>query len=152
MADNQAYCRGAVKMGAEMSNSVEQLLARWHDYLGSHDIEKLAAQVADDAVFHSPVVHTPQRGKTLVIAYLSAADQVFADADFTYVDQIFDPAGDKAMLEFTAQLDGIYINGVDIIHWNQRGLIQDFKVMVRPLKAVNKLWEKMAAVLEKTAS
>ena len=120
----------------------------WHEHMKTKSHEGLIAQIADDAVFHSPVVHTPQAGKQLVFAYLSAADQVFGDANFTYVDEIVDDAGNKAMLEFTAEIDGIHINGIDIIHWNDEGKIQNFKVLVRPMKALNMLWEKMGAMLE----
>jgi SnoaL-like domain len=123
-------------------------LAVWHDHMKTKTHEGLLAQIADDAVFHSPVVHTPQAGKQLVFAYLSAADKVFGDASFAYVDEIVDDTGNKAMLEFTAEIDGIHINGIDIIHWNDEGKIQNFKVLVRPMKAMNMLWEKMAAMLE----
>lgn len=120
----------------------------WHDHMKHKTHDGLMNQLADDAVFHSPVVHTPQAGKQLVFAYLSAADQVFGDSNFAYVDEIVDDAGNKAMLEFTAEIDGIHINGIDIIHWNEDGKIQNFKVLVRPMKALNMLWEKMGAMLE----
>ena len=124
-------------------------LARWHEYFESGDSEGLMHMLADDAVFHSPVVHTPQEGKQLVFAYLSAAGNVFGDSNFQYVDEIISADGKKAMLEFTSEIDGIHINGIDIIHWNDEGKIQNFKVLVRPMKAMNMLWEKMAAMLEK---
>lgn len=122
-------------------------LARWHAYMASPSPDGLRAMLAEDAVFHSPVVHTPQEGRDRVFAYLSAADRVFADAGFRYVRTIAEDA--QAMLEFTAEIDGIHINGIDIIGWNADGLIRDFKVMVRPLKAINLLWEKMGEQLEK---
>ncbi|WP_221892854.1 nuclear transport factor 2 family protein [Parasphingopyxis marina] len=126
-------------------------LQRWLDYAtGDHAPETLLGLLAEDAVFHSPVVHTPQAGRERAAAYLRAADQVFGDANFAYVRTI--AAGDNAMLEFTAEIDGVHINGIDIIRWNAAGEIADFKVMVRPLKAINKLWEMMAAQLEKAAS
>ncbi|AMO73132.1 hypothetical protein AZE99_00040 [Sphingorhabdus sp. M41] len=106
-------------------------------------------QIADDAVFHSPVVHTPQSGKPMVVAYLSAADLVLANDSFRYVREIVDESQNMAMLEFELELDGIHVNGVDIISWNDQGKIQDFKVMVRPLKAINKVWEEMGKMLEK---
>ena len=123
-------------------------LAVWHAYMNDHSHEGLMDQLADDAVFHSPVVHSPQAGKELVFAYLSAADRVFGKANFAYVDEIVDDAGNKAMLEFTAEIDGIHMNGIDIIQWNDDGKIQKFKVLVRPMKALNMLWEKMGAMLE----
>ncbi|MBF6602408.1 MAG: nuclear transport factor 2 family protein [Sphingorhabdus sp.] len=109
----------------------------------------LSAQIADDAVFHSPVVHTPQVGKPIVMAYLSAAETVLGNDSFRYVREIVDDGANMAMLEFMLELDGIEVNGVDIITWNEDGLIQDFKVMVRPLKAINKVWEEMGKMLEK---
>lgn len=130
--------------------NTEQALARWHVIAedGSSPSD-LAGILAEDAVFYSPVVHTPQQGKTKVVSYLSAAGHTFSDTGFTYVREIV--AGPHAMLEFTANLDGIELNGVDIITFNDAGMITEFKVMVRPLKAVNKIWEMMAAELEKQA-
>lgn len=121
-------------------------LARWHAYMeGGSDPALLAAMLAEDAVFHSPVVHTPQAGKAVVMAYLVAASHVLGNDTFHYVRELVD--GDEMMLEFVTELDGTTINGVDIIRWNAAGKIQDFKVMVRPLKAINKVWEMMAAQL-----
>ncbi len=121
-------------------------LARWHAYMeGGSDPALLSELLADDAVFHSPVVHTPQQGKAIVMAYLVAASHVLGNDSFHYVRELVD--GDEMMLEFVTELDGIAINGVDIIRWNAAGQITDFKVMVRPLKAINKVWEMMAAQL-----
>ena len=121
-------------------------LARWHAYMeNGSDPALLADLLADDAVFHSPVVHTPQVGKPIVMAYLVAASHVLGNDSFHYIRELVD--GDEMMLEFVTELDGIAINGVDIIRFNDDGKISDFKVMVRPLKAINKLWEMMAAQL-----
>ena len=121
-------------------------LARWHEYMeGAGDPALLSDLLADDAVFHSPVVHTPQAGKAVVMAYLVAAAHVLGNDSFHYVRELVD--GDEMMLEFVTELDGISINGVDIIRWNGDGKINDFKVMVRPLKAINKVWEMMGAQL-----
>ena len=121
-------------------------LAKWHAYMASHgDLTLLGAMVADDAVFHSPVVHTPQVGKAKVLAYLGAAAQVLGGEGFTYVRQLVD--GNQVLLEFTDELDGIHVNGIDLITFDDAGMIQDFKVMVRPMKAMNKLWEMMGAKL-----
>jgi hypothetical protein len=122
-------------------------LAAWHRYMQTGDMALLEALVAPDAVFHSPVVHTPQAGRTKVVMYLGAAGQVFADTGFTYVRELAD--GPEVCLEFTATVDGILVNGIDLIRFDLEGRIADFKVMVRPLKAMNKLWEMMAAALEK---
>lgn len=123
-------------------------LAAWHSIAeNGSSPEALATIIADDCVFHSPVVHTPQAGKAKVIAYLSAAGQTFANTGFEYVREITD--GPHAILEFTSNLDGIQLNGIDMITFNDQGKIIDFKVMVRPLKAVNKIWEMMGAQLER---
>jgi hypothetical protein len=92
------------------------------------------------------VVHTPQAGKAVVMAYLVAASHVLGNDAFHYVRELVD--GDEVMLEFATELDGIAINGVDIIRFNADGKISDFKVMVRPLKAINKVWQMMGAQLE----
>lgn len=121
-------------------------IARWHSYMhGGSDPAVLADLLADDAVFHSPVVHTPQAGKPVVMAYLVAASHVLGNDAFRYVRELVD--GDEMMLEFVTELDGISINGVDIIRFNEDGKISNFKVMVRPLKAINKVWEMMGAQL-----
>tara|TARA_B100000678_G_scaffold290442_1_gene303411 strand:- start:607 stop:1008 length:402 start_codon:yes stop_codon:yes gene_type:complete len=128
-------------------SQAQQGLAEWHALATSPDPQRLARLVAEDAVFHSPVVHTPQAGRALVVAYLSAAAATLGQGDFRYVREVID--GDDAVLEFTCVLDEIYVNGVDIIRFDADGKIADFKVMIRPLKAVNKVWEMMAAQLGK---
>lgn len=128
--------------------SARDNLKIWHDHLKDKHDAGLSGQIAEDAVFHSPVVHRPQTGKPLVVAYLSAADKVLGNDSFRYVREIVDDGANMAMLEFELELDGIHVNGVDIISWNDEGKIQDFKVMVRPLKAINKVWEEMGKMLE----
>jgi len=117
----------------------------WHQLITERDVAALDDILADDAVFHSPVVHTPQKGKQLTKMYLSAAIMVLGNSDFEYVREV---VGDSdAVLEFTSEINGIHINGVDMIHWNADGKIDDFKVMIRPLKAVNLLYELMQQML-----
>lgn len=128
----------------------QQGLAEWHTLATAPDPERLARLVAQDAVFHSPVVHTPQEGRALVVSYLSAAAATLGQGEFRYVRELVD--GQNVMLEFTCVLDGIQVNGVDIIHFDEAGKIADFKVMIRPVKAVNKVWEMMAAQLEKASA
>lgn len=123
-------------------------LPRWHAVMkGGNQPQALAAIIREDAVFHSPVVHTPQRGRAIVVAYLAAAGQTLGNASFRYVRELVD--GENALLEFETEMDGIHVNGVDLIRFDEDGMIADFKVMVRPLKAVNKVWEQMAAQLER---
>jgi SnoaL-like domain len=123
-------------------------LAAWHRYMQTGDPAILDAMTAQDAVFHSPVVHTPQAGHAKVMHYLGAARTVFADSEFTYVRELVD--GTEACLEFTAVIDGVQINGIDLIRFDLEGRIADFKVMIRPLKAMQMLWQKMATALEST--
>ena len=118
----------------------------WHRVMVSGDLSTLPELLHENAIFHSPVVRTPQMGKAKVMMYLSAAATLFDDTQFTYTREII--GQDHAMLEFTSVVEGIEINGVDIITWDENGKITDFKVMVRPVKAVNKLWEKMGEILE----
>jgi hypothetical protein len=121
-------------------------LATWHRLVETHNPAGLDTLLAENATFHSPVVHKPQVGKALTKAYLAAAFQVFFNPTFRYVREI---AGARdAVLEFTLEIDGIAINGVDMIRWDSEGRITDFKVMIRPLKAVNLIHEKMAAMLQ----
>jgi hypothetical protein len=121
-------------------------LEAWHDYVRSRDPARLDALIADEAVFESPAVHTPQEGKAITVAYLSAALRVLGTEDFRYREEW---RGERsAVLEFATVLDGLTVNGVDIIHWNDEGRITHFKVMVRPLKALNRLIEAMAAALQ----
>lgn len=110
------------------------------------DPSGLDALLAEDVVFHSPVVHSPQRGKKLTAWYLAAALRVFGSQGFRYVREIV--GASDAMLEFEAEIDGVSVNGVDIIRWNESGRIVDFKVMLRPLKAINLVHQRMAALLQ----
>ena len=117
----------------------------WHDLIRSRDARGLDALLADDVVLHSPVVHTPLAGKPIVRKYLQAALRVFVNDTFRYVRELEGP--NDAVLEFQVEIDGITVNGVDMLRWNADGRIVDFKVMVRPLKAVNLIHQKMAALL-----
>jgi hypothetical protein len=122
------------------------VLDRWHEVTATRNPALLDDLLAPDCVFHSPVAHTPQRGRDLTRLYLSAAIEVFGES-FRYVREI---AGEnQAVLEFTAACDGIEINGVDIIEWDDNGQIRQFKVMVRPLKAINLLHQRMKSMLER---
>ena len=117
----------------------------WHQLINERNVAALDDILADDAVFHSPVVHTPQKGKQLTKMYLSAAIMVLGNSDFAYVREVVGES--DAVLEFTSEVKGIHINGVDMIHWNADGKIDDFKVMIRPLKAVNLLFGLMKQML-----
>jgi hypothetical protein len=118
----------------------------WHELVQRRDSRGLDALLADDVVFYSPVVHTPQVGKAITKKYLAAAFHVFFNDSFRYVREL--ALAEDAVLEFEVVLDGISVNGVDMIKWNSAGQITEFKVMLRPLKAVNLIHQKMAAMLQ----
>ncbi len=130
-----------------MSRTVPQAITTLHAVVeGKAEPKALAEWIADDAVFHSPVMYTPQEGKFLVMQYLGAALKMFAPHGFTYRREVID--GQNAVLEFTAEMHGVHVNGVDIITLDASGKIIEFKVMVRPLKAIEKVREVMLAMLE----
>ena len=120
-------------------------LDKWHAYMETGSADDLSALLADDVVFESPVVHTPQRGKEITLKYLLSAGKVLGGPGFKYIGEWH--AERSAILEFQNEIDGIKINGIDMIWWNEDDLITRFKVMVRPLKAVNLLHQMMGALL-----
>ncbi len=149
---------------------IERCLGSWHSVIAG-DHAALAPLITDDAVFHSPIVFTPQRGKDLVLLYLTGATMTFGgdeghgtatgtraattitdpdgrpwDGRFRYVRELL--GTHDAVLEFETTMKGTYINGVDMIRCNDDGRIVDFKVMIRPLQAVNTVHERMGAALE----
>ncbi len=118
---------------------------RWHEVARARDPAGLDALLADDVVFLSPVVHAPQRGRAITKAYLGAALKVLGEGDFRYVEEWI---GERsAVLEFRSVLDGVEVEGVDIIGWNADGRIDRFKVMIRPIKAIEAVRRRMAAAL-----
>ena len=122
-------------------------LQSWFDYMmEGHDKNLLLEMLHDDVVFRSPVVHTPQEGKAITFAYLSAAGNTLGNGTFKYT-RVFD-CGDKAVLEFENVMDGIQVNGIDMIEWDADGKITDFKVMVRPLKGMQVVHAAMGKMLE----
>ncbi|WP_169544204.1 nuclear transport factor 2 family protein [Sneathiella aquimaris] len=124
---------------------IQKTIENWHELLKTKDVAGLDAILHDDVVFHSPVVHTPQKGKQITTLYLAAAFNVLNGDDFKYLREVI--GGQEAVLEFQTVIDGITLNGVDMISCDENGLITDFKVMVRPLKAVNLIHQKMGEML-----
>jgi ketosteroid isomerase-like protein len=122
-------------------------LAHWHRLMQARNTAGLHQLLADDVVFYSPVVGTPQVGKPITSAYLSAAMHVFGNETFKYVREVV--GSNDAVLEFELVLDGIRINGVDMLRWNAANQLTEFKVMLRPLKAVNIIHQKMGEMLAK---
>ena len=124
-------------------------LELWHDIMQARDPGRLDEILAPDCVFLSPIVHSPQEGRELTKFYLTGAFNVFNDS-FRYVKEVVTPQ--HAVLEFDCDLDGIVVNGVDIMTFDETGKIVEFKVMVRPLKAVNLLHARMKAMLEQLSA
>ena len=120
-------------------------IARWHEIVKTRDVGAMSALLAEDATFESPIVHTPQTGKAITMKYLAGALQVLNNETFRYLGEW--RAERSAVLEFGCEIDGILVNGVDLIWWNEAGLITRFKVMVRPLKAINLLHRLMGEQL-----
>jgi len=130
--------------------TIPPTIVRWHRIALERRADELAGILAEECVFESPVVHTPQKGKAIVEAYLRGALHVLNTEHFRYGGEWYSER--SAVLEFFSEIEGITINGVDIISWNEAGLITHFKVMVRPLKAINKLHEKMGEYLVKVGA
>ncbi len=121
-------------------------ISTWHELVRTRNTKGLGSLLADNIVFYSPVVHTPQLGKAITLQYLSAAFHVFFNESFRYVRELTGPR--DAALEFQVEIDGISVNGIDMIKWDDEGKIVEFKVMIRPLKAINLIHQKMAAMLQ----
>lgn len=121
-------------------------LTRWHELVRTHDARGLNELLADDCVFHSPLVFAPQAGRAVAFQYLAAAFEVFFNDSFRYVREVV--GEHDAVLEFEVTMDGVYVNGVDMIRWDEAGRITDFKVMVRPLRAIDVVRQRMAAMLQ----
>ena len=124
----------------------KDLIYKWHEVVESDEPKLLDEIIADDAVFSSPVVFRPMEGKEITMMYLHAAGQSFNMEKFKYTKEIHDDM--NSVLEFETYIDDISVNGVDMIEWNEDGKICDFKVMIRPFKAVQKVQEKMIEALE----
>jgi hypothetical protein len=129
---------------------IDDVIARWHRYLAGDLPGGLDDLLADDVVFYSPIVFTPQRGKEVTARYLEAAAATLpGDADaaggFRYTKQV--AGGDVAVLEFETTVDGRYVNGVDVIRCDGSGRIVEFRVMIRPLQAIQAVGERMRQAL-----
>ena len=121
-------------------------ITTWHRLVTNRDVGGLASILADEVIFHSPIIHTPQIGKAIAQRYLTAAFSIFFNDSFRYVRQVVSNC--DAVLEFLVEIDGVTVNGVDMIKWNDDGRIVEFKVMLRPLKGINLIHQKMAAMLQ----
>ena len=140
---------------------IEKCIEDWHKHIRGELPGGLDALLAEDVVFYSPIVFTPQKGVDITKLYLQAAANTFTagadgsdatdaeklDSGFAYSKEVL--TGNHAVLEFETEMGGVYVNGVDIITCNDEGKIVEFKVMIRPLQAVNLMHQRMAAMLEK---
>ena len=124
---------------------IDDTIARWHRYLQGELPGELEELLADDVVFYSPVVYTPQRGKRVTTQYLEAASRALGGGDFQYTKQVL--SGDTAVLEFETSVEGKYVNGVDIIRCDAAGRIVEFRVMMRPLQGIQAVHEQMGRLL-----
>jgi ketosteroid isomerase-like protein len=129
---------------------IENTIATWHKIIETKDAAGLDNILADNVVFHSPIVHTPQEGKPITTLYLTAALYVFNNDSFKYLREVI--SGNNAILEFSTVIEGITVNGVDMITWGADGRITEFKVMVRPLKAINLIHKIMKLELQKQST
>jgi aspartate racemase len=125
-------------------------LDRWHQLVQARSPKGLGELLSEQVIFHSPVVHTPQAGKAITTQYLTAALQVFFNESFRYTREVV--GARDAVLEFQVEIEGISVNGVDMLRWDDHGKIVEFKVMLRPLKAINLIHAKMAALLQASRS
>jgi hypothetical protein len=135
---------------------IKENIKKWHDHIKGDFPGGFDELLADDVIFYSPIVFSPQKGKDLTTLYLMAAGNTFGGdqsrdgtlqvSSFKYTKEVLD--GNQAILEFETQIDGKYVNGVDIITFNSEGKISEFKVMIRPLQAVNIIHEKMQEILK----
>jgi len=122
------------------------LIDRWISIIETGRTDDLDALLAEDAVFYSPAVFTPQQGKALTAKYLKSAATLFHDTDFHYVEQWYSER--SAILEFAATVNGIYVNGIDMVHWNDDEQIVSFKVMLRPFRGLQVIMPAMAELLQ----
>ncbi|MGB1200215.1 MAG: nuclear transport factor 2 family protein [Cognaticolwellia aestuarii] len=121
------------------------MLNNWHTMIKNKQVDQVSTLLADNVTLFSPVIHTPIQGQQMVSMYLTAAFHTFLNGTFNY-DREF-TADNAAVLEFSLNIDGIDINGIDMITWNEEGKITEFKVMIRPYKALNMINDQMTAML-----
>jgi hypothetical protein len=146
--------------GGSGGGPIERVIEKWHAHLRGQLPGGLDELLDDDVVFYSPIVYTPQKGKAITTLYLDAAGQTLpgdptsassssseSGGAFRYTKTVL--SGDTAVLEFETTVEGKYVNGVDIIRCNDHGRIIEFRVMIRPLQAINFVHQQMAAMLER---
>lgn len=141
-----ADCPPDAEPGRYCCGVTPPVIQRWIEIIDTGHTDELHGLLAEDAVFYSPAVFTPQEGRAKTAAYLAAAAKLFADTGFHYVEKWY--ADHSAVLEFAADIGGIQVNGIDMIHWNDDGRITSVKVMLRPLKALQTVVPEMGKLLQ----
>jgi len=137
---------------------IEKLMEKWHQNLNGELPGGIDELLADDVKFYSPIVFTPVKGKELAKSYLGAGGNTFSggktmeslgadDSKFKYTKEVV--SGYHAVLEFEVEVEGKYVNGVDIITCNDEAKIIELKVMLRPLQEINIMHEQMKKRLDK---
>jgi len=127
--------------------TTKQSLEKWHHMIQSGDLSNLNDLLADDVVFRSPVAHKPYEGKQVVFFILTNVIQVFEN--FTYQREFYTEDGENVVLEFSANVSGKSLKGIDMIRFNEQGKIVDFEVMIRPMSGLTALAEQMGIRIAK---
>ena len=122
------------------------MLSNWHTLIKNKAVSQVSTLLANDVTLYSPVIHTPIKGKEMVSMYLTAAFHTFLNGSFNYDREFL--SNNAAVLEFSLKIQDIDINGIDMITWNEQGKITEFKVMIRPYKALNMINDQMTAMLD----
>ncbi|MBA6416862.1 nuclear transport factor 2 family protein [Colwellia sp. 6M3] len=122
------------------------MLSNWHTLIKNKAVSQVSTLLADDVTLYSPVIHSPIKGKEMVSMYLTAAFHTFLNGSFNYDREFL--SNNAAVLEFSLKIQDIDINGIDMITWNEQGKITEFKVMIRPYKALNMINDQMTAMLD----
>tara|TARA_B100000953_G_scaffold236476_1_gene197968 strand:+ start:2273 stop:2659 length:387 start_codon:yes stop_codon:yes gene_type:complete len=125
---------------------MENPISKWHQVVELRDYNLLKEILSENVIFYSPVIYTPQKGKSITLNYLVAASEVFNSSNFKYTKEIIN--NKFASLEFKLTIDDTEINGIDLISWNEEGLITEFKVFIRPLQGVNLIHKLMHKMLD----
>jgi len=131
---------------AGLSPAAAQTLATWHDLLARNAMEELDPLLSDRIVFRSPVAHTPYPGRAAIKLVLKTVNTVFQN--FTYHRSFATADGLGVVLEFSAEVDGKALKGIDMLRFDQAGKIEEFEVMVRPMSGLQALGAAMGAKLE----
>ncbi|QJI37798.1 nuclear transport factor 2 family protein [Pseudomonas sp. ADAK13] len=124
-----------------LSPQAAHSLKRWHAMLAAGDLKALPELLAPDAVFRSPMAHTPYPGAPVVSMILNTVFNVFED--FTYHRELATADGQSVVLEFSARVGDKQLKGIDLIRFNEQGQIIEFEVMIRPLSGLQALGEEM---------